>query len=275
MLDPVTGGLIASGISAATKLFGGNKQLKAQEKANAQNAALQKEFAQSSIRWRVADAKKAGLHPLAALGAAGTSASPSFQAGDYSFIGDMGQDVGSAVNRTLSPNAQNARYYAKVATLDLENRALQNDLLRSQIAKERAAPAPGLPSASDTYLLPGQASSGTAPAKGPVDENRVRHFAHPQLKNVELGAGPETTIFKTGGGYTWAPSKHFKDSSDEYIPAQIGYFIRNNLLPLWDSRYSHAKALPPPPKGHYWQNNPFKHEYVPYRKARPHHSYRR
>lgn len=40
------------------------------------NANLQKEFAQNSIQWKVQDAMKAGLHPLAALGASGYSASP-------------------------------------------------------------------------------------------------------------------------------------------------------------------------------------------------------
>ena len=37
-----------------------------------------KQFAKRGIQWRVHDAKKAGLHPLAALGAQTTSFSPSF-----------------------------------------------------------------------------------------------------------------------------------------------------------------------------------------------------
>ena len=40
------------------------------------NYDMQKEFAQMGIQWRVADAKAAGLHPLAALGAAPAHASP-------------------------------------------------------------------------------------------------------------------------------------------------------------------------------------------------------
>ena len=37
---------------------------------------FQREFAQNSIQWRAADAKKAGVHPLAALGASTHSPSP-------------------------------------------------------------------------------------------------------------------------------------------------------------------------------------------------------
>lgn len=34
-----------------------------------ENIKLQKQFAQTGIQWKVADAKKAGIHPVYALGA--------------------------------------------------------------------------------------------------------------------------------------------------------------------------------------------------------------
>jgi hypothetical protein len=43
--------------------------IKSQESANDQNIKMQREFAQKGIRWKVSDAKKAGIHPLYALGA--------------------------------------------------------------------------------------------------------------------------------------------------------------------------------------------------------------
>lgn len=46
------------------------------DEQRAQNIALQREFAQNSIRWRVKDAKKAGLHPLFGLSGGGASFSP-------------------------------------------------------------------------------------------------------------------------------------------------------------------------------------------------------
>ena len=41
----------------------------AQERMAAQNIALQREFAQQGIQWKVVDARKAGISPLYALGA--------------------------------------------------------------------------------------------------------------------------------------------------------------------------------------------------------------
>ena len=70
-----------------------------------QNIALQREFAQHGIQWKVEDAKRAGIHPIYALGSAGASFSPvsaNFTS-PPSVAADMaavGQDVGRAVNAT-------------------------------------------------------------------------------------------------------------------------------------------------------------------------------
>jgi len=58
-----------------TRLANQHAQEEAQRMRN-QDIAYQKEFAQHGIRWRVEDAKAAGLHPLSALGAAGASYTP-------------------------------------------------------------------------------------------------------------------------------------------------------------------------------------------------------
>ena len=93
----------------------------------------QKEFAQNGIQWRVADAKKAGLHPLYALGASTAQYSP--QAIVSSGLGDFGQNIGSAVEAYL--NKSDIKYakdqQKETAELDLENKRLQNEQLRQQI----------------------------------------------------------------------------------------------------------------------------------------------
>lgn len=62
----------------------------------------QREFAQHGIRWRVEDAKAAGLHPLAAIGAAGASYSPVIT-GIGSSIGAAGQALGEGVAQATKP----------------------------------------------------------------------------------------------------------------------------------------------------------------------------
>lgn len=82
-MDPLT---IGAAVSAGSQLLGGLLGDKGAKKANAAAAeaarrqeALQREFAQNSIQWRVEDAKKAGIHPLYAIGAQSAQYSPVYQ----------------------------------------------------------------------------------------------------------------------------------------------------------------------------------------------------
>lgn len=91
----------------------------------------QKKVLRKQIQWRVEDAEKAGLHPLAALGvvpAAGPSPAPGTD------FGSMGQDIGRAAEALLTPEDKTS---GRVLQLQLERGALENELLRTQIASQR------------------------------------------------------------------------------------------------------------------------------------------
>lgn len=103
-------------------------------------AKLQKEFAQSGVQWRVEDAKKAGIHPLAALGFQGTSYTPQ-SVGSTDFAPHLAS-LGNAIYKTSDPATQRA------IDLSLDKAGLENELLRAQIGAIRATrtSAPGIPS---------------------------------------------------------------------------------------------------------------------------------
>lgn len=145
--------LIGSLIGAGASLIGGAMNNSAQSKANAANIAAQaaankqnykaqKEFAQHGLRWKVEDANRAGIHPLYAVGAPAQSFSASFgaaQSQPLTGMGDAlssaGQDVGRAVSQTLTP--QEKVYNQTIQALQLDRASLENDLLRSQINRQR------------------------------------------------------------------------------------------------------------------------------------------
>lgn len=126
--------MLGSILGAVGGLIGSSMSAKSQQKIAAQQAALQKEFAQSGIQWRVADAKKAGVHPLAALGMQGASYTPqSVGTPDYgSSFSQMGQNIGNALYKTMDPHT---RTQMDLAT---ERAGLENELLRTQINSLRA-----------------------------------------------------------------------------------------------------------------------------------------
>lgn len=132
-MDPiVTGSLIGAGSS----LLGGALGSKSSSNLNDRNIDLQKEFARKGVRWRVADAKAAGIHPLAALGLQGSSYSPAFATnpmGDA--LAQAGQTLGTGVRENrISPveqsiirkNNAEADFAAAQAALSLQARANQN-----------------------------------------------------------------------------------------------------------------------------------------------------
>lgn len=160
MLDFV-GSLLNTGL----KLFGMEKDREAssnnariQQEQFERQMAAQKEFAQNAIQWRAADAKAAGLHPLAALGASSQSYSPiavgaTTQPSMAQTLGDMGQDITRAAG-ALVPKAKRDTAAVEVAqaqevtanNLKLENMKLQNDILRSKLATvNQPGTPPGVP----------------------------------------------------------------------------------------------------------------------------------
>lgn len=130
-------------ISAGVNAWQGSENREAQERWNQQQLALareqmamQREFAQMGIRWKVEDAKAAGLHPLAALGAQVSSPSPVSVGGEapkYDF-GSMGQDLSRAFKAAATKEERDAIDAKRAKDLAAEGLALDNDIKRTEIA---------------------------------------------------------------------------------------------------------------------------------------------
>lgn len=133
MLGGLLGGLLSGGLG----LLGASWQNTAADNAADEAWDRQKKMLTNQIQWRVQDATKAGLHPLAALGInpASGPAVANIGGGDLGApLAQMGQDVGDAISRFADPAEKTA---ASLAKLQLERGSLENDLLRQQIASQR------------------------------------------------------------------------------------------------------------------------------------------
>lgn len=151
-------------ISAGSNLISGLLGSAATKDANAARAAdaaseraRQQAFAESGIQMRVADAKKAGIHPLYALGANVSMPSPvsvgvETDMGPAKAMANMGQDISRAVNATRSQPERDQAFVDTANDLTLKNAALRNELLSAQIAKLRSSSNPPMPTSVDTTL---------------------------------------------------------------------------------------------------------------------------
>lgn len=119
------GSLAGPLIGAGASLVGGlaSQRLASNQAAyvSSMNYKQAKEFAQNQIQWRVADAKKAGIHPLAALGASLYQASPQAVGADTSALGnglsEMGQNLSRAYD-AYQTREDRLREQAKVDRLN-------------------------------------------------------------------------------------------------------------------------------------------------------------
>jgi hypothetical protein len=93
-------GLLGSVLGYSAAKSGQNLQ----RDINRENLQSAREFAQNSIQWKVEDAKKAGIHPLAALGTQSAYAPSSYSGGDageaqatMGIVSSLGQMLGTAL----------------------------------------------------------------------------------------------------------------------------------------------------------------------------------
>lgn len=158
--------MIGAALSAGANLIGGminSSNVRDANRANAEaaqrNIKLQKTFAQEGIQWKVEDARKAGIHPLYALGAQTNSFSPVSvgQVADTSLgsaIASSGQDLSRAINATRTAPQREAAISKTMQDLQLTNMGLQNELVAAQIAKLKSSINPPMPTLGSDGVLP-------------------------------------------------------------------------------------------------------------------------
>lgn len=251
------GSAIGGAIGGALGLIGSSQSQANAAKLNQLNYEHQKEFAQNGIRWRVADAKAAGLHPLAALGAQGASYSPSAVIGDspdFSFLKDMGQDIDRAMDAksTQRERAEKEEKSNALFNEELKGKQLQNQETETRIqqmkwdmamdAARNAAQAvrtqqqvPPMPSlAPDGSLMPGQ-SNATSP--GDIIDAKPPEVTlnAPGRPNVEAASINELAFSRTGdGGYAPVMSTDAKNRLEEDVIGTLNWNSRNRLAAWFD-----------------------------------------
>lgn len=137
--------VLSGGLNAVGSYLSGNAADKASKKAYKRA----KEFAQSGIQWKVADANAAGINPYFALGAPTATYSDSGVGVDP--VGEAMSAMGQSLGRAALANAPAPdKMAAALQPLMLEKAGLENDYLRAKIASElrlstQAGTGPGLP----------------------------------------------------------------------------------------------------------------------------------
>lgn len=236
----LVGGLISG--------LGAREAQKNAEKSQMFNYLAQKEFAQNGIRWKVDDAKAAGIHPLFALGANTSGFAPVGGFSGDSGLGALGQSIDSSImnkqtkDERIRTNAKEDLSFA----LDMKQKEANIALTQAQISamavRNQQLPPP-MPSLSDNgEIIQGQAQS--YPTAG-TKEKPVEVVSSFKGGYQQAGHNPDVSYGKTQSGFSNDMSDYQKDKTEDNIIAMLQWANRNNLTPV------------PPPykpkKGYHWE----------------------
>jgi len=222
-----------------------------------ENVANQERFAKEGIRWRVADAKAAGIHPLYALGANTNSFTPvsvghtpDTSMGD--FVKGMGQDLTRAVSSTRTEaEKEMAALQISSAKLDVEGKSLDNQIRASQLQKLSLG-TPSFPStnSSDANFIPGQGNSGLVKIK-PSE----RTASQPGRLAQEAGWRPDVSFSRTDTGLVPMVPESLSESLEDDIIGKLMWRVRNQLVPNITGGGKPAKSqLPRGASDWYWSH---------------------
>lgn len=232
-------------LGPASSIVGGLMRDRATERNNERQIALsqqqmqlQRDFAENGISWRVADAERAGVHPLFALGASTHSFSPvsvgtTAPTGLGEGVASAGQDLGRALHATSTASDRAAT--AANAALTLQRGKLENESLALDVASKAARlkgqVGPAMPTGlTDTdYEIPGQGPTVKVRPFRSGEERKVddrpqlgyggrRWGTDPGTVNMQKtedrygDEGPMQWLFQTITG--WNDLKHNVDSGN-------------------------------------------------------------
>jgi len=241
-------------IGAGSSLLGG---LMAGRQADKQ-AKLQKQFAQNAIQWKAADAEKAGISKLYALGANTVSYSPVSTGGSLSEgISSAGQNIGRAIDAQNSNLGRTGQLATAIAKTQLEGLQVDNDIKRAHLASQittnnQAGNPPGAQDITTTPHIPGQGNS-TILLKKEIAP------ASPGQANRSYGVSPDVDMYKTTHGYAPEVPSELGEAQESQPFSAAQWFIRNKIAPLYDE----SRQTPPykAPPGMKWAYNPLYGEY--------------
>lgn len=265
-------------IGGALGLLGAKKDRDAQQDANQANYEAQKEFAQMGLQWKSQDARAAGLHPMAALGASGSGFTPSFQAftGNESAV-DKLMDAIPGQNTNRAARANMTDQDRELHALAVRRGQLENQLLEGQITQlwssimgqPATPPGPG-PSVPGAVNRHGQGRVALVPSK--QESSRIGDAGatagnSPAMRGVDIANGRSIDLI----------NPDIAESLEGYgilqAPIAAGIHAYRGMSKLVDRYKPPSRSLLP--AGHVWKWSLSAGGWVPVREEKPRSSVRR
>lgn len=209
---------IGNVLSGLGQMYESSRDRAAQAAMAQQNIDLQKEFAQHGISWKVADARAAGISPLAAMGANTYSFSPVYLGGERRGLGQIGKGIGQGLDYM---DQQLKRLIVQEKMEDVKRKWIENQQLM------------GGQSDVDGYGL-AQGNVSVSFPKGASDPNnwsapgtQLNKSQIPmQWEGGQAGILPFEAYYRNRKGYVvLRPSPQVTELLEDSLPDKYKYFL--------------------------------------------------
>lgn len=204
MVDPI---IVGSAISAGSSLLGGILGSSSAKDQAKQDWKHQLHMAQNQVQYRVSDARKAGISPLAALGVNPISVSPSYVGNSDLGIGEAGRALGQGISQIKTSDEKRLdriridQEEEKLKQLKLENVGLATEYLKQN--QSPSQPVVGPTAFEKQYGITGQDVGSKiyeedlppeflnyTPVLGDIFEYQMPTKTRSMAPGIEEGVGP-------------------------------------------------------------------------------------
>lgn len=269
---------LAAAGSVASHLSNRRARKSAEQQAAANNA-LQMDLARNGLKYRVQDAKEAGLHPLAALGFQAPTIQPATVAFNGSsplgeFAQTMGQDMFRAQYATATAKERGLAFYEKARNeaflerrmaLDIQGKELENAYFAARIRQLESQPSPPFPEYQAEQI---PVAEGVTKAVAPEIKSAMKG-----VPSVEAGNNPGMRRYRIGGpnlGYT--TELPAGDNMADALESQ-GSIVSNLTTALhatlrWLDKKFYGSGRPKDGPDYTWEWSVLKQAWVPKSKKR-------
>lgn len=260
-------GMIGAGLPLVMDFLGQREQrarhqdaISSQEYMAQKNIEMQREFAQNGVSWRAADAEKAGIHPLYAMGAQTHSFSPvSVNSPIDDSMSDFYSKTGQNITRAItSTQTEDQRQLSKLQLASMQTQIdgqmIENQIKASQLQKMNST---GPAMAGSENFIPGQGNS-------PIIRTKPSERTHSATGRPSQQAGwvPDVGYARTDSGLTPVPSQDVKERIEDQIIPETMWAMRNYLVPNFTGKGSPPRHMLPKGSDN-WKWSHIKQEWQP------------
>lgn len=249
-------GLLGGLLGNSSREDANNANIANAQLLNRMNYEQQKEFAQHGIRWKVEDAKAAGLHPLHAIGASTASYSPSMAIADVQPTSAASAGIGGFLANSGQQNSRSA--LSDEQKLEQQLRIAE---LSSRVKKDDAIAAyyDSLAGTERQKQMWGSIPYSTgSPAIGGIEYKKDEVVsADPSNPSLTAGKHPAMTRYNIGGTNIELPYSSEGPAESLENPALFPFIAGYNAMRMvpesvWDNlvenkKRSYANRLRTPP----------------------------